>query len=306
MKTIIPAKRCSRIPSPGLEKAMQTALAIVSISSSVAAQSTISPTNHHAYAANAGWLDCLPSSATGVIITESYLSGYAWAANFGWILLGDGSPANGYAYSNTSATDCGVNVDGSGRLSGYAWSANAGWINFEQALGQPKLDFVTGKLSGHAWSANLGWIVLDTASSDLVTLAIACPDSDGDGMDDAWEMRYFGNLAAANPLSDNDADGQTDLSEFLAGSLPNDPTSRFEVTAHSHSLGFLDAASITFTSSPNRIYSIESSTTLQSPWSGSPLGTFPPSAGPTTTKTVFHGGGARRFFRVLAHKPLQP
>lgn len=45
------------------------------------------------------------------------------AANFGWIDPGDGAPANGHTYSNTSATDFGVNLAASGALTGYAYAA---------------------------------------------------------------------------------------------------------------------------------------------------------------------------------------
>ena len=59
------------------------------------------------------------------------MSGFAWAENVGWINLGDGTPDNDVAYSNTSATDFGVNCDSMGNLSGYAWGENIGWIHFD-------------------------------------------------------------------------------------------------------------------------------------------------------------------------------
>jgi hypothetical protein len=43
----------------------------------------------------------------------------------------------------------------------------------------------------------------------------AAVDSDGDGINDNWEMYYFGNLTTANRSSDFDRDGYSDLQEYL-------------------------------------------------------------------------------------------
>ena len=45
-------------------------------------------------------------------------------------------------------------------------------------------------------------------------------DGDGDGMDDDWEITYFGNLDR-DGTGNFDTDGLTDLEEFNAGTLPN-------------------------------------------------------------------------------------
>lgn len=51
----------------------------------------------------------------------------------------------------------------------------------------------------------------------------------GDGLDDAWQVQYFGqNNPAAAPLIDADGDGQDNGFEFTAGLVPTDPQSRFE------------------------------------------------------------------------------
>ncbi len=54
------------------------------------------------------------------------------------------------------------------------------------------------------------------------------PDSDTDGMTDAWEMLHFATLAR-NGSGDFDGDGQSDVAEFFAGTLPTDPNSSLRV-----------------------------------------------------------------------------
>ena len=49
-------------------------------------------------------------------------------------------------------------------------------------------------------------------------------DSDGDGIDDSWEIEWFGDLDTANATSDYDGDGISDLTEFHLRGLGLDPT----------------------------------------------------------------------------------
>lgn len=57
-----------------------------------------------------------------------------YGASIGWISLGDGMPTNGSQYSNLSADDFGVNVDGSGNLRGFAYGASIGWISLSNVF----------------------------------------------------------------------------------------------------------------------------------------------------------------------------
>ena len=45
-------------------------------------------------------------------------------------------------------------------------------------------------------------------------------DSDGDGLDDNWEISYFGSTGACDPNVDSDGDGLTNLQEYQRGTNP--------------------------------------------------------------------------------------
>jgi hypothetical protein len=75
------------------------------------------------------------------------------------------------------------------------------------------------------------------ASTAGLTLLVANTGLDnwgayaGDGIDDAWQVQYFG-LASTNagPARDPDGDGQNNLFEFTAGTTPTNAASRFELS----------------------------------------------------------------------------
>jgi hypothetical protein len=58
----------------------------------------------------------------------------------------------------------------------------------------------------------------------LIALTMALPsyasDSDHDGINDTWEMAWFGSLTNANATTDHDSDGLTDLQEYLHDTNP--------------------------------------------------------------------------------------
>src|ERR1044071_10387731 len=143
------------------------AAALVLSALAARADTTIDPANHYAWGANIGFTDWRPSIPDGVNIGENFCAGSIYAANVGWITMGTGAPANGASYSNSSASDFGVNCSagaaGEKNLRGFAYGANLGWVNFENT-GNPRVILSTGRLRGYIWSANAGWINLDDAS----------------------------------------------------------------------------------------------------------------------------------------------
>lgn len=285
-----------------------TPLCALVIAVPLAQAGTLDPVQHRAYDANAGWLDGSATSASSATVGSHYLSGQAYSANYGWINLGSGAPANGYAYSNSGA-EFGVNLDPeAGRLSGFAYAANIGWVNFGWAAAanpqRPQVDLLTGQLAGFAWSANTGWINL----AAMKTLSLAEIDLDGDGIDDAWERLHFGSLKTANASTDKDGDGISDKDEAIALTDPNDPASGLRILSHTiASAGAFQNWTVTFTSHPARRYGIQISPDLGlGNWSESSLGIFSPDGGSQTTRLAASPNSPQYFLRVKAVKPLQP
>jgi hypothetical protein len=272
------------------------------------AATTIVAPNQYAYGANVGWLDARANAANGAAIGQYYCTGHVWSANCGWIGLGN-KPTNGWRYSNASATDWGVNHDGAGNLSGYAWGANVGWIVFEQTTGFPRIDLRTGNFSGYAWGANVGWISLSNAQAYVCTGALLPgSDSDGDGMPDAWEYRWAGNLTTLSGGShDQDGDGVPDVAEYPADTDPTDDADLLAIVS-------LEKGSatdrISWTTRPTRLYRMEVTNALPSGASGGWLDLLGMNVGPMGISPAFlqlpASPATIRFYRVQAVVPLSP
>ncbi len=125
---------------------------------------------------------------------------------------------------------------------------------------------------------------------------IALPDTDADGLPDAWEMANFGNLTPTTN-EDPDGDGLTNLQEYRAGTNPKSATSLFHVT---------DAAPsgndfvIRFPSVSGKLYRIERCNDLADPgcWTDIIADNIPGTGGEIL---VTDWGGAlapRHFYRV--------
>jgi hypothetical protein len=72
-------------------------------------------------------------------------------------------------------------------------------------------------------SATLGLLVLNVNIDNFGTYA-------GDGLDDAWQVQYFGlNNPQAVPGLDPDLDGQTNGYEYVVGTIPIDALSKFRL-----------------------------------------------------------------------------
>ena len=297
-----------------MKKLFLATAAVVAMSLSAHAATTINAVNKYSYGANIGWMDWRGDVANGAVIGAFVCSGSIYAANVGWISLGDGTPANGVRYGNNIATDCGVNHDGAGNLTGYAYGANIGWLTFTNrasdgtAYNGPKLDLLSGRLSGFVWSANCGWISLNTAQGFVQTDTMVCgPDTDGDGIPDEWELQFAANLGILNGAGDNDGDGFTNAEEFGADTNPLDANSHLRVTSTAKPTS-VSPTTLIWTSSPTRQYRIHSSTDVGAPfpWPDIGLGLIAPDAGASTTRVLAPTADPYRFFVIEAIKPLQP
>jgi hypothetical protein len=278
---------------------------LMALCASATGATTINATNSLAYGANLGWLDWRGDTNNGAVIGEYICSGYLYAANAGWINLGNGNPANGIRYQNNSTTDFGLNLDSQGNLRGYAYGENIGWINFE-SWGAPKLDLWTGRFSGHAYSANCGWISLSNAVAHVQTDRLAASvDTDGDGIGDDYEREVFGGLGTADATSDYDQDGASDKQEAQAGTNAKDENDYLALTEFGTAPGGT-AATFTWTTVPSRGYYLEKTLGLSgAPWLDSGLGFIWPD-GTNTTRLIADTNAPMRFYRVRAVKPLSP
>jgi hypothetical protein len=267
------------------------------------ALTTINSPNQFAYGANIGWIDWRGDINHGAVIGDYVCSGFIWAADVGWISLGNGAPANQMHYGNLSANDFGVNHDGKGNLSGYAYGANIGWIHFA-ASGAPKVDLQTGKLNGFVYSANCGWISLCNVFACVQTDVIVPGAIGANGLPIAWMLTHFGTTDV-DPAGDPDGDGVSNKNECLAGTDPLNADDKLVVTAFSKPGGM---ATVTWRSTPERFYYIQKSSSLTNPqWLDSGLGIIMAEGqGPTTTRTFAAPDASMQFYRVQAVRPLAP
>ncbi len=268
-----------------------------------AADSNIDPGHAVSATDNVDPINWRPTPQTGALVSQYYCSGYIYGSSIGWINLGSGSPANGKSYQNNSATDFGVNVASSGDLNGFAYSANIGWINFASA-GKPRVDWTTGKLSGSAWSANAGWISISSGSDFLrIDSLPGLPDSDDDGLPDAWEIEFAGNLTTLSATGDADHDGHNDLEEYLSGTDPFDAADHLGPLRLTVSLQGND---LRFPTKKDRIYRIEQhgafGSGIWSPSAAAPIvGT-----GSEVTVHLETNPSSLFFYRLVAYLPLTP
>ena len=186
-----------------------------------------------------------------------------WKHDNDWWYSGGLSPNASYSFHAKAKNRAGVEtgwcptwsrytlamIPGAAAYTDIIWdSVRANWT----ANGNPGYtqyyceNVTTGQNSG--WIAELSWKCLgllpeslyqfrvkarnvegyETDWRDLGTVRTLFMDSDFDGLPDTWENTYFGNLSQ-NGLNDFDGDGKTNLEEYESWTIPNDPTSFFDI-----------------------------------------------------------------------------
>jgi Tol biopolymer transport system component len=166
-----------------------------------------------------------------------------------------------------------------------------------------------GRSSTPVMSADGGTVVFKSLASDLVggdlnsiqdvffyrVPGATLLDSDGDGMDDAFEKFYFGDLTH-NGMGDSDGDGLSDWMESKTGTDPMNPASRFSPqVAASLSTGQIR---ITWESTPGRSYRVQYKDDLDQPnWNDLNAGVLVTGARATCWDTR-SGTSNQRFYRI--------
>lgn len=219
---------------------------------SVRADGNMDTTNKSAWAENAGWVNAAPTNG-GVTVhfngASGYLTGHAWGENIGWVKLGDNT---GGPYANNSSSNWGVNMDVAGNLTGYAWGENVGWIAFNSAYSTVTIDKATGQFSGNAWGENIGWVCFKGTAPDYNVRTLAF-DLQPLGTPNWW-LDYHGVVESFDA-----GDGVLAWKKYVMDTDPNIKGDVLRIMAISN----LPPATVTFTSSARRYYTLQRRDDLQ-------------------------------------------
>lgn len=123
-----------------------------------------------------------------------------------------------------AALDGSASVDPDGTIAAYAWTRTAGPLVILNGATTATPDFTAPQVTADTvLTFKLTVTDADGATdTDTVDVTVKESDSDSDGLDDRWELQYFGDLTqGAN--DDPDGDGLTNLQEQTAGTDPNVP-----------------------------------------------------------------------------------
>ena len=136
------------------------------------------------------------------------------------------------------------------------------------------------------------------------TLRAGEPDSDGDGIPDAWTRSYFGHPSGqAGDISragdDADGDHMTNLQEYLAGTNPRDPNSVLKLAWPKPAAAPASELRLQFDAMSNHTYDLEFKETL-GPGAWSNLANFPrqPTNRVIAVTNAIPPGLLQRLFRV--------
>lgn len=175
-----------------------------------------------------------------------------------------------------------------GVVSGPLSGVNASGLASATNVYQDTPATVFGAASGR--SNTLGLLVINTGIDDFSSYA-------GDGIDDLWQVQYFGlNNANAGPGFDPDGDGQTNYFEYVATTVPTNALSKFRLNIAS--VPSLPWVNLRFSPiAEKRIYTVEARPLVSSGLFGAIVGNTNDVGGErifTDTNAV----GTSKFYRV--------
>ena len=125
----------------------------------------------------------------------------------------------------------------------------------------------------------------------------------GDGIDDAWQVQYFGLSANGLAGRDPDGDGQTNGFEYVAGTIPTNAASKFNLRIDNVA-GHADQKAIIF--SPrygDRSYTTLWRTNVATGSFAALSGSTTNDSGPERTITDLHATNTTRFYRIQITLP---
>lgn len=156
-----------------------------------------------------------------------------------------GDAARNYYAASNETKEFSTSATGPGRLTFY-WKVSSetdhDFLRFyidgqEQAAISGEVDwqnraFDVGVGSRtFAWRYRKDYSLSGGADAGWVDNVVFIPDVDNDGLSDAWEIQYFGNITSQNGFGDYDADGVTNLQEYLNGTNPAVPELEIKIAS---------------------------------------------------------------------------
>jgi len=156
-------------------------------------------------------------------------------------------------------------------------------VNFYD--GTSLLGVVTNRVAAQDWTpVTLAWTPSDTGRhliqvsvADLsgreqatndnevqLQVTVTSGDQDQDGLPDWWETRFFGQPTAAVPANDSDGDGQSNLNEYRARTIPTEPFSCFRIESVEWNTG--RGLVLRWSSVPGLVYAVEHTTDFTQPF----------------------------------------
>lgn len=128
--------------------------------------------------------------------------------------------------------------------------------------------------------------------SDTMTVPV---DTDGDGLPNIWEARYFEGTTSGETATDSDKDGASNLAEYITGTSPLDTNSLFRIQ-------FTDAG-ISWPTILNRNYSLQSTTNISMSFTHDPIHSDVPGTGSNMNFPWPTAAKDRAFYRVNVNLP---